>query len=110
VLKTSLAETTSADEPPVLPPPNIVDGAAAALLSLCQARGVSARATVSYRAQGGSMRGSDAGAFAAFDGTIAAAVRCGAPVLPADKIAERRAAAVSQAWSSSPSTGGMMYM
>jgi len=111
VLKTSQASETPG-EPPILPPPNLVDGPGAALLSLCEARGVSARATIVYRPQGGSLRGADSTSLAAFDTPITAAVRAGVHEYSRDELAARRAQALSRAQSSSsPSAAvGMMYL
>jgi predicted ATP-grasp superfamily ATP-dependent carboligase len=91
-----------------LRPPNIIDGPAAALLSVCQARGIPARAVVSYRPHGGSLRGADSAALSAFDGSFATAVRAGAPSAPAGDLRARRAAAITRA--ASAAAGGMMFL
>lgn len=95
-------------QPPLLQPPNIIDGPAAAMLTACQARGIPARAVIAYRPHGGALRGADSSALAAFDVVFAAAARAGAKLTPAGDLPARRSAAVSRAVGAA--TGGMMFL
>mmetsp|Transcript_37343 Transcript_37343/g.97888 ORF Transcript_37343/g.97888 Transcript_37343/m.97888 type:complete len:281 (+) Transcript_37343:143-985(+) len=99
-----------AAEAPTLPPANIVSGPTAAVFTLCQARRIPARVTVAYRRQGGTLRGADAAAFAAFDAVVAAAIAKGAPAVPAEAAAALRKGAIEKSWADSQAAGGLMYL
>ena len=93
-----------ATTPALLEPPNMLEGAPAAVLAQCQLHGIPARLYVSYRQHGGSDYGIDSAAFAAFDHCFSDPSMEGVALLDSAAAKEKYSANVKASWSKSTDT------
>lgn len=90
--------------PALLEPPNMLEGAAAAVLAQCQLHDIPARLYVSYRQHGGTDYGIDGAAFASFDACFLDPALKDATLLDATAAKEVYSANVKASWSKSTDT------
>lgn len=100
----SAASLPAAAAPAHLEPPNMLEGAAAAVLAQCQLQSIPARLYVSYRQHGGSDYGIDSDAFAAFDPCFADPAMDGVTLLDEAAAKAQYSANVKASWSKTTDT------